>query len=134
MLLEEALGTSPIAPSPLVKKINNSKIGTTSSGSILVEMTKEQYEALAKIAGPPKAHPHQKSEESKLMSFTDKLAFVKPRIIKLAPKKLDGLKRGVQTMFNFVGGIDDKEIDKIINALKSQGVIKISDANKVAYK
>ena len=101
---------------------------------ILVEMSKDQFEALSKISGLSKPHPHQTNNEAATMPFSEKIAFVKPRIVKLAPKKLDGLIRGIKTMFNFTGGIDDKEAKKIIAQLKKDKIIAISDTNKVTYK
>ncbi len=69
-----------------------------------------------------------------MMSFAEKVDFVKPRIIKLAPKKPDSLMRAVKTMFNFTGGIDDIEAGKIVGNLKNQGIIRISEANRVEYR
>ena len=109
------------------------KIGITSSGSLIVEMSKEQFDAISKIAAPTKPHPKQSSDESSRMSLAEKIDFVEPRLIKLAPKKPDALIRSVKTMFNFTGGISDSEAEKIIQKLKNKGVIKISGGSKVMY-
>ena len=111
------------------------KIGTTTSGTILVEMTTEEYEAISKIAvrGEP-THPKQPSDQSSLMSFDEKVAFVRPRLLKLAPKRSDALVRSVKTMFNFTGGISDDEANRIITKLKKDRVIHITSANKVEYE
>ena len=101
---------------------------------VIVEMTKEQFDALSKIAAPSKPpHPRQESAESASMSFAEKIDFVKPRIIKLGPKKTDSLKMGIQNMFNFTGGISDKETEEIIDKLKLDKVIFISATHKVTY-
>ena len=78
------------------------KVGTTSTGMVIVEMTKEQFDALSKISSPAKPHPLQESSEAASMSFAEKVEFVKPRIVKLGPKKTDSLKKGIKTMFNFM--------------------------------
>ena len=110
------------------------KVGTTSSGMVIVEMTKEQFDALSKITAPSKPpHPHQGSSESASMPFAEKVDFVKPRIVKLGPKKPDSLKKGIKSMFNFTGGISDKEVDKIVAKLERDEVIFISTTNKVTY-
>jgi len=110
------------------------KIGTTTSGTILVEMSNEEYEAISKIAVREPAHPKQPSDQSALMPFDEKVLFVRPRLIKLAPKKPDALVRSVKTMFNFTGGISDDEADRIITKLKKDGVIHITSDNKVEYE
>ena len=107
------------------------KVGTTSTGMVIVEMSAEQFDALSKISAP--AHPRQESNEAACMSFADKIDFVKPRITKLGPKNIDSLKNGLKNIFNFTGGISDIEVDKIINKLKKDKIIFISTTNKVTY-
>jgi hypothetical protein len=109
------------------------KVGTTSTGMIIVEMSKEQFDALSKICAPSKPHAKQESSEAASMSFAEKVEFVKPRIIKLRPKKTDSLKHGIKTMFNFTGGISDEETDKIVSKLERDKVISISSTKKVTY-
>ena len=109
------------------------KIGITSSKTVLVEMSKEEFDALSKISGLSRPHPKQKNNEAANMSFAEKLNFVKPRIIKLAPKKLDTLTHGIKTMFNFSGGINDSEAKKLISKLKQEKIISISNTNKITY-
>ena len=110
------------------------RVGTTSTGMVIVEMSKEQFDALSKLSAPPKPpHPHQESSEAASMSLADKVDFVKPRIIKLGPKKLDSLRKGIKTMFNFTGGISDEETDAIISKLQREKVVSVSSANKVTY-
>ncbi len=109
------------------------KIGTTTSGSIIVEMSIEEYEIISKIAVRESAQPQQASDNSSHTSFDEKVAFVRPRLLKLAPKKSDALVRSVKTMFNFTGGISDEEANRIIVKLKKDRVIRITPANKVEY-
>jgi hypothetical protein len=110
------------------------KIGTALSGAILVEMSEEQFEAISKLSSSTIPHPNQSSELSSTMSFNDKVNFVQPKLIKLAPKKQSALLNSVKNMFNFTGGIDDSEAEKIITRLKQKGVINISKTNKVEYQ
>ena len=110
------------------------KVGTTSTGMVIVEMSKDQFDALSKISAPSKPpHPRQESSEAASMSFAEKIEFVKPRITKLGPKKIDSLQKGIKTMFNFTGGISDEETEKIISKLKRDKILFISSTNKVTY-
>lgn len=55
------------------------------------------------------------------------------RLQKLKPGKRKTLFNSVKTMFNFRDGIDDAEIDRVIDQLQKQNVIKIDELGKVFY-
>ena len=116
------------------------KIGTTLSGTVIVEMTAVQYDALAQIhapAPPPSTPPvTAKPEvvaEVAQMSPTDRVAFVRERISKLRPKKKEGVVRSITAMFQFTGGIDDREIQRVIAALQKSKFFAIDGEGRVTY-
>lgn len=123
---------------PPVRRYPNKmkKIGTTSSGSVIVEMTSEQYEALTKIQAPQKIEIKEKIEknDTNQMTLKEKVEFVEARIGKLKPKKKDGVIRSISAMFQFTGGVTDQEIQKVISELQKREYLKIDANSKVTYK
>ncbi|HVU34750.1 MAG TPA: hypothetical protein VHE61_15060 [Opitutaceae bacterium] len=100
-------------------------IGTTSSGTVIVEMTAKQFETLTQLHAPTASAP---------MSLSDKTAYAKERIAKLSPKKKDGVARSIRTMFQFTGGIADTEIETVITRLQNEKFFTIDDRGHVTYK
>lgn len=110
------------------------KIGVTSSGTVIVEMSESQYSALSSLSvGFPPSRDSQ-TEKANLMSPSEKLDFVRPRLAKLKPKRRGGVVKSISAMFQFTGGIDEKDIDRIIESLAKEGYLKIGSDEKVEYK
>ena len=110
------------------------QIGITSSGSVVVEMSLAEFNALTQIQTPqPKAQPAAKPEASK-MTTAEIVAFVKERIVKLQPKKRDGVVHSITTMFQFTGGITESEVQKVIAGLQKQRVLNVTADGKVSYQ
>src|SRR5438045_4169452 len=110
------------------------KIGTTTSGTIIVELTPAQYDNLAQFqTSQTTAVSIAKSEITK-MTTAEKVGFVRERIVKLNPKKKEGLIRSISTMFQFNGGIGNQEIQKIIGSLQTEKVLAIDTNERVTYK
>lgn len=109
------------------------QIGLTASGSVIVEMTPAEFKALTQLqTPPPKPQPAGKPEASK-MTTPEIVAFVKERIVKLKPKKRDGVIHSITAMFQFTGGIPEPEVQKVIAGLQKQRVLTITADGKVAY-
>lgn len=111
------------------------QIGTTEAGSVIVEMTEREFEALRsshhrsgsvqKSANQPSgAHP---------MTSAEKANFVAKRLRKLGPKKFEAMVHSIESMFQFTGGIERDEIDGIISKLKKQKVFSIDAKGNVTY-
>jgi uridine phosphorylase len=116
------------------------KIGTTLSGTVIVEMTAVQYDALAQIHAPaaaPSTPPvTAKAEvlaEVAQMSPADRVAFVRERISKLRPKKKEGVVRSIAAMFQFTGGIEEREVSRVIVALQKMKFFYIDADGRVTY-
>lgn len=80
------------------------KIGTTSSGTLIVEMSAETFHAWSRLQAPLTPAENPQSQAAKTVN-SENLAFVKKRILKLKPKKKAGLIRSIASMFQFKGGI-----------------------------
>lgn len=113
------------------------KIGTTGAGSVIVEMTPLEYEALQQLQGVGAATPAPKDtkevEVAPQMNHSERAAYVAERLQKLNPKKKDGVIRSIESMFQFGGGIGMPEIEKLLATLQKQKFFSISPDGKVSY-
>ena len=139
------------------------KIGTTSSGTVIVEMSVAQFDALMQIHTPqqtplaqqpppqpppaPKTQPDApaaKTVSPAVMSASVKdsaasmtpaqlVDYVAKRIGKLKPKKKDALIHSIETMFRMTGGIDAPGVERVIAGLQKSKFITVDAAGKVAY-
>jgi hypothetical protein len=110
------------------------KIGTTSSGMVIVEMTATQFDALAQIQTPPTTATSGAHLEAVKMTPAERVSYVRERIAKLKPKKKDGVVRSVTAMFQFTGGITEPEIQRIIDGLQQEKFITIDGNERVTYR
>ena len=78
----------------------------------------EEYPAPRKSSGP---------------DGQDQTSYVAERLLKLKPTKLSALSNSIAAMFQFQGGISETDKDAIINKLKKQKIIAVSDTGRVAY-
>ena len=113
------------------------KIGDTLAGSVLVEMTIDEYEALQRLQGlyqNPPDEPTASSGTATSMTHADRVTYVADRLKKLQPKKRDGVIRSIEAMFQFTGGISSTDVDNVVKALVKQNFFSIDDNGKVAYQ
>ena len=110
------------------------RIGLTSTGSVIVEMSVAEYNESLASSQPPKikAQPAVQPDASR-MTTPERVLFVKDRIIKLKPKKRDGVVHSIPAMFQFTGGITEPEIQKVITSLQKEGFLTIGPDEKVKY-
>lgn len=108
------------------------KIGTTNSGTLIVEMSAETFHALSQLQATPP--PAAKNTQTEKPAKTEKLAFVKKRILKSKPKKKAGLTRFIAAMFQFKGGIPEQEIQTIIKNFQKEKILAIDENNQVTYQ
>jgi hypothetical protein len=112
------------------------RIGNTTTGSVIVEMTSQEFEALAQLQGAGTAVPPGKPgglPGAATMSHTEKVAYIAERLRKLSPKKRDAVVRSIEAMFQFNGGIEKKEVEKVVKALEQKKFLSISSDGKVTY-
>ncbi|KLU05726.1 hypothetical protein RISK_002358 [Rhodopirellula islandica] len=115
------------------------KVGTTSTGSVMVEMTAQQYEALRQLTKPspspaPAVTPSAKVTDAKPISRAEKIEHVKQHLKKLSPKKRESVVNSIRAMFQNSGGISQSEVDAMIKALQKSGYFTIATSGKVAYR
>jgi len=113
------------------------KIGNTNNGSVIVEMTVAQFEALVQlqkdIATAPTRDVEPDTAASK-MSHSQRADYVAERLKKLSPKKRDGVVRSIEAMFQFTGGIETEEIDRLLTTLGRKNFFSIAPNGKVTYR
>ena len=112
------------------------KVGTTASGSIIVEMTAPEYEALQRLQSGGEASASRSSPVQDIaprMSHSQRATYVSERLKKLSPKKRDGVVRSLDEMFQFNGGISAEEREKLIATLQKQKFFAIAQDGRVTY-
>lgn len=112
------------------------KTGSTTAGSVIVEMTLQEFEALVQFQGASSPVPPGKSREQTgitAMSHSERVSYVGERLAKLSPKKRDAVIRSVEAMFQFTGGIEKAEIETIVKSLEVKKFFSISSDGKIQY-
>ena len=112
------------------------KIGTTTAGGVIVEMTAQEYEALQQLqisGSTPAAKVAADHEVAPRMNHSERSSYVAERLKKLSPKKKDGVTRSIEAMFQFGGGINPSEVEKVIATLQKQKFFSIAPDGRVTY-
>ena len=112
------------------------KIGTTTTGSVIVEMTTQEYDALQQLqvgGSAPSAKAATDHEAAPRMNHTERSSYVADRLKKLSPKKKDGVIKSIEAMFQFGGGIDSSEVEKVIATLQKQKFFSLAPDGRVTY-
>lgn len=105
------------------------KIGTTSSGAVIVEMTAAQFNALTQFQQKADVQPTADN-----MTMSEKVGYVRDRIAKLSPKKKEGVARSISAMFQFTGGISEAELEEVVGRLQKEKFFAIDETGHVTYK
>lgn len=123
------------------------KIGVTSSGTVIVEMSAAQFDALMQIhtpqapQQPPPTQPQPAApavptagkDSVASMTQAQLVEYVAKRIGKLKPKRKDALIHSIETMFRLTGGIDAPTTERVIAGLQKSKFITVDAAGKVTY-
>lgn len=121
-------GANPLQIAPM------RKVGSTSAGSVLIEMTAAQYAALTQVMAPqqPDSEP-EKPLERPVMALKRKQASVRNCLDKLRPDTRREVARSIKAMFSGNGGIREQEIDLLIESLVKDGYFSFIGGEKVRY-
>ena len=115
------------------------KIGVTSSGSVMVEMTHAQFDALTKVLAPvaPSIEPDQ--EESALvsqpvpaMAVRKRLDSVRKCLRKIRPSGRNELFRTVRLVCQPTGGVNNIQIEHMLQILEKEDFLKVED-DRIRY-
>jgi hypothetical protein len=117
------------------------KVGTTDSGSILVEMTAAQYDALKQVVGPVQLNevsPQKATSVSTVrqphaMAVRRKLQSVRSCILKLKPKNSEEVFRLIKSVYHQSGGISDTEVTQILSVLEKEKFLGFNEDGTVNY-
>jgi hypothetical protein len=120
------------------------KIGTTSAGTVIVEMSVAPFDALTKIHAPlqtPVSEPQPAApavpttvkDSVASMTLPQLIDYVAKRIGKLNPKRKDALIHSIETMFRLTGGIDAPTTERVIAGLQKSKFITVDAAGKVTF-
>jgi hypothetical protein len=124
------------ARSATFDKENMKKIGNTLAGSVIVEMTVDEYQAITKLqgaAGAPSVAPKDNGKASESMTRAERASYVAERLKKLKPRKRDGVIHSIEAMFQFTGGIPATEVEAVVKALVKSKFLYIDEAGRVTY-
>lgn len=112
------------------------KIGTTSNGMVIVEMTVKQYEALHQLhqdMATTATRGAAPSAAAAKMSHSQRVEYVADRLKKLSPKTRDAVVHSIEAMFQFTGGIEADEVEKLLMTLGRKNFFQIAPTGKVTY-
>lgn len=116
------------------------KVGATTSGTVIVEMTQIQFEALQQVVNPNATKVAKGGESSitsgevKAMAVKRKLDHVRRCILKLKPSTREELIRSIKTVGPFTGGFADTEIDHLLRILAREEHFSISQDGTLVYR
>jgi hypothetical protein len=114
------------------------KVGSTASGSVIVEMSPVQYEALQKAM---LADPVADKGETKLspvgagtVGVRHKLDHIRTCVLKLKPSSMQELIRSIKTGGVFTGEFAETEIRHLMSILEREGLFSIGDQGRLTYR
>lgn len=81
---------------------------------------------------PSEIHQNEAPENETILSGKELMGYVKERLEKSKPAKVQSLTNFIAAMFQFQGGIEDLKIEEIIKNLEKDGFLSIN-GNKVSY-
>lgn len=102
------------------------KIGSTSSGSVIVEMTEAEFVRLEKAAVVA-------AKPAKPMAHNERVDYVRDRLKKLNPKDKEAAINSIKAMFQFHGGITPEESERVIASLQKEKFIAIDEKSKLRF-
>ena len=117
------------------------KVGQTSAGSVLVEMTRAQYTAMTKLLEPARsAEPEEVKSASTETPTAEATMFLRSRMEsirtclgKMKPQTKKELVRAIRFVCRHSGGVRDREIEQIIKILEREDFLSLADGGRVAY-
>ena len=114
------------------------KIGATKSGTIIVEMTTTQFDALHQFMGGQGIPAIGKADNTvpvpvPVIALKRKLEYVRGCLEKLKPGSREDLLRSIKSVFRSFGGIADFEVEQIVTILQREGFIAIDKQERVTY-
>ena len=107
------------------------KIGLTSTGNVVVEMSSEEFDALDLVISPKKSAAVA-GPVAKTMSVKSIAEYAAPRLVKLGAKRKDGVIRSIAAMFQTTGGIEEAKISQVFSELVRLQVLQ-EDDGKIKY-
>lgn len=102
------------------------KIGSTTSGSVIVEVTEAEFTRMEKIlVGGTKV--------KKPKSHDERVAYVRERLKKLNPKTKEAAIHSIETMFQFHDGITPADAERVIGSLMKERFLSIDEKSKLLF-
>jgi hypothetical protein len=115
------------------------KVGATASGSVIIEMSPIQYEALQRAMVddpiPERAVIHGIENTPRNPTIDrNKLEFVRNCALKLKPSTVEELVRSIKTAGSATSGLEDREIRDLIRILEREGVFSVGEQSRLSYR
>jgi hypothetical protein len=102
------------------------KIGATSSGTVIVEMTDAEFARLEKL-------PALSTGNEKCMTHDERVAFARERLRKLNTKTKEAAIHSIEAMFQFHGGITKEDAERIIASLRKEKFLIIDGQSRLSF-
>jgi hypothetical protein len=103
------------------------KIGSTSSGIVIVEMTDAEFTRLEKsqaVASGP----------LKRMTHDERVVYARERLAKSKPKIKEAAIHLIRDMFQFHGGVTQEEAERVIASLQKEKFLTIDAQSRIQFR
>lgn len=115
------------------------KVGATASGSVIIEMSPIQYEALQRAMEEdplPRKKSFRVPDNPSATPSVDrqKLEFVRNCALKLKLSTVEALVRSIKTAGSATKGLDEQEIRQLIRVLEEEGLFSIGEKGRLTYR
>jgi len=107
------------------------KIGSTSTGIVIVGMLPQEFDMLEASLNSKKSET-KSGPDAHAMSVKKIAEYAGPRLKKLGAKKKDRVFRSIAAMFQTTGGIDEEKISQTFSELVRMQVLQEEDG-KITY-
>lgn len=102
------------------------KIGSTSSGTVIVEMTDAEFARLEKLAAVV-------TGTEKAMTHDERVTYVRERLAKSKPKSKVAALHFIRDMFQFLGRVTGDEAEQILASLHKEKFLTIDERHRITF-
>lgn len=109
------------------------KIGSTTTGSVIIEMTAAQFAALTQVITADPKPEVKKPAQLPVMALKRKQTNVRNCLEQLRPENRQEVIRSIRAMYRGMGGIREEEIIQIMESLVKEGYLSFDADERACY-
>ena len=109
------------------------KIGSTTTGSVIIEMTAAQFAALTQVITADPQPEEKKPASLPVMALKRKQTNVRNCLDQLRPESRQEVIRSIRAMYRGMGGIREEEIIQIMESLVKEGYFSFDADERACY-